>query len=494
MKLINMKVRNKYFILAIFAIVFVTAIPLPALATCTSTSGVSATATPSVSTVTTGTSVSVGTSISVTTSCSADSITLVSSPSGVSISDPATGSYTGVSLTNTPTTANSFTITASTDATYSVYVSVDGLSTTESTIVFVKPDTLQVSGSPSSVSASGGDTVTITISITNPPTSSGDVTSSWSISAPSGVTLSGDATSSSGTNFVRGQTRTYSWVATLASGISSGSKPVTFALGSNSNAFTAGISVPAAAGSSSSSSSGSSSGGVGGVGVSGGKLVEEAGKAIITASSIAKNGNLRATLTPTTDVGIEEFFFGVVNTVTNIRVTTEKLAAVPSSVTAPPGEAYRLIKITKENMTNSDINIVRMNFTVTKAWLADKKADTVTLYHSESGTSWDKYTTEKISESSTSVTYKAEGSALSYFAITAEKVAVAPTAPPEETGISLPGNVTIPSEIDIPGFGKVSTQSLVLGIILLVVGIYFLYKWAVAQGILVHETSYRRRR
>ena len=172
----------------------------------------------------------------------------------------------------------------------------------------------------------------------------------------------------------------------------------------------------------------------------------------------------------------------------------EKLAAVPSGATAPPGEAYRLIKITKENITNSDINIVRMNFTVTKAWLADKKADTVTLYHSESGTSWDKYTTEKISESSTSVTYKAEGSALSYFAITAEKAAVAPTTPPEETGISLPGNVTIPSEIDIPGFGKVSTQSLVLGIILLVVGIYFLYKWAVAQGILVHETSYRRRR
>ncbi len=487
--------RNKYFgnkfiILAIFAITFAAITPL-ALATCTSTNGVSATATPSVSTVTTGTSVSVGTSISVSTSCSADSITLVSSPSGISISDPATGSYTGVSLTSTPTTANTFTITASTDATYSVYVSVDGLSTTESTIVFVKPDTLQVSGSPSSTTASGGSSVTITISITNPPTSSGDITSSWSISATSGITLSGDATSSTGTNFARGQTRTYTWVATLASGISSGSKLVTFALGNNANAFTAGITVPSAGGGTTGGTTGGG-GGVSGVGVSGGKLTEEAGKATITADSIAKNGNLKTTMSSTSDVGITDFFFGVISTVSKIRVIIEKLSSLPSDVPAQPGDAYRLIKITKENMTDSDINVVRMNFTVTKAWLADKKPETVAL-HRYTGSAWEKWFTEKISEDDNSATYKAEGTAFSYFAITAEKIAAPAEEEKKEEGITLPGNITIPSEIEIPGLGKVSTKALIAGVILLAVGLFLLYKWLVAKGILVHEISPRRR-
>ena len=185
--------------------------------------------------VTTGTSVTITCTITASKS-ETTSLQLITSPPGITISDPPGGYYPSVSVSQTPTT-KTFTISAGTANTYTYYAQAGSVSSTEKTIVFEDPSVLTVSGSPTSVTKNAGESFTLSIDITN--SQSEPITTSYSLSySSSDFSVSGDPTSDSSLVINAGSTKNLEWTITLDSDITTGTYTINFELGDNDDAFT----------------------------------------------------------------------------------------------------------------------------------------------------------------------------------------------------------------------------------------------------------------
>lgn len=353
------------------------------------------TAEASSSSVTTGTSVTV-TSTVTSTESETTSIQLVSSPSGITISDPASGSYSSVAVSTTPVT-KTFTITAGSAGTYTYYAQAGSTQSTAKTIVFSDPSVLTITGDSSTVSKTSGQTFTLSISLTNSQASA--VTSSYSLNLPSGYSATGDPTSSTGTSFAVG-TATLSW--TITAGSSSGT--ITFQLGSNTNAFSKSVTIPSSSSSTTTTSTSSSPG-----------------------SSSASSTSKTVTVTPN-DI-LTKITVNLKTALSSASLNVVKLASVP--VAAPSEKAYQYFNITKSNFNDTNIDNATIEFAVNRSWIDSNGFNNVSLARYSNG--WSKLKTDMITAGAASNTYKAYTNGFSYFAVVGEKSVAAQQPSQPET-------------------------------------------------------------
>lgn len=377
----------------------------------------------STSRATTGTSVTSTVTVTATGSESG-SVQLVCTPSGVTISDPSSGSYQGVSLSSSPT-SKTFTMSAGTANTYTCQGQSGGV-TGDATIVFVDPSSLTVTGTPSSKSGAKTSTFSLTVNIQN--SQSNAITTSYSLSCGS-HTCSGDSTSSTVT-VAAGTTTALTWTVTI--GGTSSASTITFALGDNSNAFSTSVTCTDCVTTTTTTDTTTTTGGTTPAAK---KITTQKGKATITIPTIAAGKSETVDIVKTEDVAIRKIVVSVANKVNNIQITVGKLPDKPATITQEiTGKVYHYMEINKTNITDSDVNQTIIRFEVEKSWITTNSVNKseVALFRYSSN-AWNKLQTTELSDDGTNVLYEAVSPGLSVFAIGLGEAPAAPTQPTGET-------------------------------------------------------------
>jgi len=310
---------------------------------------------------TTGTNVVVSVTVTATTT-ETTSIQLISSPSGIVITDPPTGYYSSVLVSTTPVT-KTFTITAGTAGTYTYYAQAGTVQSISKTIVFVEPTTLTVSGSPSSVIKTVGQSFTLTIFVTNPQAES--ITTSYSLDCPSGLVCTGDPTSNTIT-LGGGVTTTLTWTVTCNS---AGNYVIRFQLGDNPNAFTTTVRV------SSVEEEAPAEGGAAGF-VTG--LIEGIIKESRTWASIA-SGEIVEWMLQKPEIGVTSIKFTLKNAATNVKMEIKLLLQKPEDLPDIGKVVYQYLQIDKVNIKDEDFENVTISFKVNKSWVLENSIDYLTI-------------------------------------------------------------------------------------------------------------------
>jgi len=154
-----------------------------------------------------------------------------------------------------------------------------------------------------------------------------------------------------------------------------------------------------------------------------------------TFTVISAGGTGTFTITDNDTFKVIEITITVVDQVNNVKITI-KTSSLPTGASLPIsedlGKVYKYLEITKGNITNANISLVKIKFKVAKAWLNNNNisSNSIALQRYSAG-SWTKLTTEKVDEDSSYYYYVAETTALSIFAITGEFVVEKETCPYE---------------------------------------------------------------
>ncbi len=136
-----------------------------------------------------------------------------------------------------------------------------------------------------------------------------------------------------------------------------------------------------------------------------------------------------------TDTGLNEITINVKNLATNVKITVEKLAGKPASITqeVTAGKVYKFMNISKENLADNNIDKVKIKFKVEKNWLTVNGFNASNIVLKRYTSQWDKLNTSKISEDKTYVYYSADTPGFSVFAVAADKEVTAPPSQPEQS-------------------------------------------------------------
>jgi PGF-pre-PGF domain-containing protein len=318
--------------------------------------------------------------------------------------DPQSG-YSIVS-----SSSKTYTFTPSTAQTYSNCKVSDGGSQYSSTFAInvVAPSTLTVSGSPSTTTKSTGGTFLMNISVTNPTVST--VTTSYSLSCSS-HTCSGDQTSDT-ISILAGATTTLQWTVTVGSSSSN----ITFQLGSNSNAFRSSVTVPSTTTTTVGDGGGSSGGG------GGGGTTEK--KKSQTWTKITP-GSAEIMHVDDPDIGLKMINITVRNPAQTVTITVTKLAGQPATVIHTiSGKVYKYMEIKGDNINETHIDKVKIQFQVNKSWISSNNINRATIaLNRYKNNNWERLTTKEVSEDNDYVYYEAETPGFSTFAITGEQIA-----------------------------------------------------------------------
>lgn len=385
----------------------------------------SVTTSSSASSATTGTNIvitSVSTSDTGDVSNSQVTLTKSSGPGDFSISDPSTGSYSGVTVT-TSGVSKTFTLTAGTAGTYRYKVtttwSSGSKSSTEATLEFLEPSALTTTASPASATKSQGDSFSLSISVQNPQSS--DVLTSYSLAAPSQFTVSGDPTSSSGTTITGSTSKTFSWTLAVAT-CYTGSKDITFALGSNTAASTVSItsgnsSCTAATTNTTTTTTTSSGGGGGGT----------------TTKSVTKILANQSSTLVFDAASISDITLTAKNTINNAAISVKE-GAKPTASSDPAAEAdtavYKYVEISIVNFSNTDVKTASINFKIEASWFSSNDIDPNTVQMRRYfGSEWQKLETAKTLSTSTYTYYTAVTPGFSTFVIVGKKNAASDQPP-----------------------------------------------------------------
>jgi len=154
------------------------------------------------------------------------------------------------------------------------------------------------------------------------------------------------------------------------------------------------------------------------------------GKLNITIKSTEAGKITNVTITKTEDIAFRKIDISIANVANYVKIKIQKLAGLPASVTHEiEGKVYHYIEITKQNITDTDINKVYINFAVNRSWLDVNNINynNITLYRWANNV-WNALKTILIVETATEALYSAESPGLSYFAIGTTQA----QAPPEE--------------------------------------------------------------
>jgi len=376
-----------------------------------------------------------------------DSFTITLSVSGSQIQgDQATASLTLPSeISCTPTSSQTITLSGGTGSTswacsanaagdYTNQITASVTATDSETLAtlsdneqtglnVLSPASLTASSTLSSSSITTTGTSTFTIGLNNAGGQSTNYNITFS-SSPSGITFNPSSVS---TNSIDGSTLENN--AITISGSTAGTYTLTATImGSNEQTLTTSQTLTITSAGSSTPSSGG--GGTVGGGSSGTKVTVSRGKANITVPSIAAGKMANVTITKTEDVAFRQINISVSNSVNNIKIVITKLPNSPASVTHEiSGKVYHYIQISKENITDSNVNKIYIKFAVNKTWLTNNNIDKskIILYR-WSNNEWNELITTYINEDSSEIFYRAESPGLSYFVIgTKSEVPQAPT-------------------------------------------------------------------
>ncbi|UCG94950.1 MAG: PGF-pre-PGF domain-containing protein, partial [archaeon] len=344
-------------------------------------------------------------------------LSLITSPSGITISDPPGGSYSSVSVSQTPTT-KTFTISAGSANTYTYYAQAGGTSSTEKTIVFEDPSVLTVEGSPSSVSKDVNKSFILSIDVSNSQEDA--ITTSYSLDySSSDFSVSGDPTSDSNVTINADSTKNLQWNITLDSGITTGTYYITLELGDNDEAFTVTVSATGATTTTTSTTTTTTDGGGGG---GGGTTPEKHRETKIW--SIITPGGVEIMKITDKEIGFKQIQVSVKNQANNVRITVTKLAGQPASVVHEvSGKVYRYMEINTENLDDDNVDSAKLRFEVAKEWISENNIDPYTVVLNRYQNGWTRLRTRLISQDSNSYTYEADSPGFSVFAVTGEVLA-----------------------------------------------------------------------
>ena len=329
-------------------------------------------------------------------------------PSGFSTSEGLTKSFSEgtTSVSWTTVIANQKVSGAQISAT----ISTPDTATSDSFDV-VLPPSLSASISPTSVSVDKGSTYTVSISIQN----NGETTARFGSIDVSGTGMS----VSSGCSPVDIQPSTSSAITCTVTASTAGSYNVYFTITpSNADSVTESISVTVAETSTPSTTPSGTTGAMTGGAPSMTRVTLARGNANITVPSIAAWKMANVTITKTEDIAFRQINISVLNSVNNIKIVITKISRLPTSISHEiSGKVYHLIEVLKENISDTDINKVFINFAVNKSWLIENGIDktNISLYRWEN--KWRELETNYINEDSSEVFYQAESPGLSYFLI-----------------------------------------------------------------------------
>jgi len=131
----------------------------------------------------------------------------------------------------------------------------------------------------------------------------------------------------------------------------------------------------------------------------------------------------------------------------NVEVTVRQLNSKPEAITLPENTVYQYIEILKSVVKDEDIDEVKVEAKVEKTWIVNNSIDEDTVVINRwSENKWNALKTRKTSADDTYIYYETTSPGLSYFAITAKKIAVIEEIPVEEET-----NVTEEEEMPITG-------------------------------------------
>jgi len=162
------------------------------------------------------------------------------------------------------------------------------------------------------------------------------------------------------------------------------------------------------------------------------------GKVVIYLPSIYVNKSAVIDINKVEDVAFRSIDIAVRNKVNNINIIVTKLDAKPASVVQEVvGKVFNYIEVSVSNITDEDIESVKIEFSVQKNWISANNIDESTIVLQRyDGSNWQKLVTKKLSEDANEIHFQAESGGLSVFAITGESVLLTvPIVPKVPSGI-----------------------------------------------------------
>ncbi|MBI5697982.1 MAG: PGF-pre-PGF domain-containing protein [Thaumarchaeota archaeon] len=349
-------------------------------------------------------------------SCQSANLDFNQTCSACSLTESATKSISGTSVSWT-------TLTATPSTSQKIKVSVSGTCTPDSGEVSFDVKTapsLSATVSPTSTSVTQGSTFTLSINIQN----SGETTTQFGTIAvsPSDFSISDCSPSP----IAGGQSLGMNCRIAASSSATTGSRTVTLTIApSNADSLTRTVTVSVGAAPVTPSAAGEET--VGGGAEAKTKVTTQRGKATITIPFIAASKMANVSITKTEDMAVNRIEITVKNSVKNIQVVVTKLAQKPATVVQEVvGKVYHYIEVSKTNITDADVSKVKINFKVEKSWITANGINESTIaLNRYADNKWNKLTTSKVSEDISDIYFEAESPGLSVFVITCEeKVAV----------------------------------------------------------------------
>jgi len=121
------------------------------------------------------------------------------------------------------------------------------------------------------------------------------------------------------------------------------------------------------------------------------------------------------------EIAITEVTLTVTDDITDASLEVERLAKKPSAIREIPGDGriFQYLSIGKAGMRDEQITLATITFRVAREWIEKygKSAEDVVL-HRYHGSEWQELTTRAVADDGKIVTFEAESSGFSYFAIT----------------------------------------------------------------------------
>jgi PGF-pre-PGF domain-containing protein len=177
------------------------------------------------------------------------------------------------------------------------------------------------------------------------------------------------------------------------------------------------------------------------------------------------------------EIGIKMINITVKNPAQTVTITVTKLAGQPASVVHTiSGKVYKYMEIKGDNINETHIDKVKVQFQVNKSWINSNKINRATIaLNRYKNNNWEKLTTKELSEDNDYVYYEAETPGFSTFAISGEEIVTTSVATTAATTVAtttkpVTTTPTIPSEMG----GMPSWILLIIILIIVIVIIVFL--------------------
>lgn len=142
------------------------------------------------------------------------------------------------------------------------------------------------------------------------------------------------------------------------------------------------------------------------------------------------------------NIPVNEVQLEVTEAASNVRLSIQALASLPSTTTAPSGDVYKYLQITKSNLVDAKLKSAKIGFFVTQAWLTENGISDSQVVLKRYASGWQDLPTNIMKTESGNVYFEAETPGFSIFAIGVKPAAEeVPGEVPEEASEEAPAEV-----------------------------------------------------